>query len=369
MKEKDENSYTEDYSNKNLDVTINSIDKYTKLLESKDHVTIHFDRLNSIYIDINISSFIKINQLMNSYPQETVHFLFKKTQLYTPRSSFHFTRSSIKSDKNGDSPFSSIKLQSSNKKEIIEENINTDIIENNNDNNKDDILMNKLSNKKSRNNNNVISLGNEELIDNIKIEHEMIANNVKRLKLFDSYSDKDNPPKRIKIKTSANPKLVLFKWIYHFYIILSLLIFLHFITFLFSEYNYVIFYKLISLLLIISLAYVGYIGIKYKDSKPPLFIFNDKYLFWVHFSIFIITIFSFTGLITAGGNFKLINCQGIIGYFISLIYVISLIIEGFYAIYYDVIIEDIIWDRNNNNKNKFNDYMDNNLNIQLTEIN
>ena len=55
---------------------------------------------------------------------------------------------------------------------------------------------------------------------------------------------------------------VLFKWLYHFYIILSILTFCHYLTFIFSEYTYAIFSKLIVIILILSLAFVGYIGIK-----------------------------------------------------------------------------------------------------------
>ena len=47
---------------------------------------------------------------------------------------------------------------------------------------------------------------------------------------------------------------------------------------------------------------------------------------------------------------------------------ISLIIEGYYVLYYDVIIEEINWDRNNNRMNVINEYTDNYLNIQLTEM-
>ena len=367
MKEREENSYSEDYSTKNKDITENSVDNFRKFLEKQEYVIVHIEKLNSIYINLNISSFIQINKMIQSYPEETLYFLYKTIEYYTPRNSLHFTRSSIKSNKDANSPFSSVKLQSSKKKSINEEifefnnNINDNEYYHYNDN---DEYLNKFTNKKSRNNN-IITIGNDENIDNIKIENEMIANNVKRLKLFETTSEKDKLPKPKKYKTSADPKLVLFKWLYHFYIILSCIIFVHYITFIFSDYNYAIFYNFISILLIISLAFVGYIGIKYKYSKPPFIIFNDKYLFWVHFIILILTIFSFTGLITAGGNFKLINSQGLFGYFIFLIYIISLIIEGYYAIYYDVIIEEIKWERNN----RFNNYIDNHLNIQLTDIN
>ncbi len=168
-------------------------------------------------------------------------------------------------------------------------------------------------------------------------------------------------------KTTVDKKLVLFKWIYHFYIILSIIILIHYLTYIFSVYNYTNFYKITSLSLIICLALVGYIEIKYKYNQVPFFIFKGKYLFWIHFLILILTILSFSGFLLTGGKFKFINSQGIFGYIIALIYIIALFIESYYCLYYDVIIEEINLDRNNNNK--MNDIIDNNLNIQLTEIN
>jgi hypothetical protein len=45
-----------------------------------------------------------------------------------------------------------------------------------------------------------------------------------------------------------------------------------------------------------------------------------------------------------------------------------LIIEGIYTLYYDVIIEEINFEKAINNKNIINGYIDNKLNIQLTEF-
>ena len=82
-----------------------------------------------------------------------------------------------------------------------------------------------------------------------------------------------------------------------------------------------------------------------------------------------LTIFTFSGLLTAGGHFKFISSQGVLGYIMALLYIISLTIEGIYTIYYDVIIAEINWDRNNNNMNKINEYIDNKLNIPLDDMN
>ena len=369
MKEKEENSYSEDYSSKELNITNNNIDKVRQIIDSKEYVRIHMHKLYSTYININISSYYQIIKMIESYPEENLYFLVNRTELYTPKGSFHFTKSSkssIRNNKEEDSSFSLIKSQSSNKKSIKEEIINTDII--------------KPNTYTPPNINQILTFdGGEENIDNIKIENEIMVNNIKNMQIFSENNDNNNSNniynnKRIslknkkKIKTSADKKLVIFKWLYHYYIILGILIFCHYITFLFSDYNNANFYKIISILLIISLAFVGYIGIKYKYSKAPFFIFKKEYLFWVHFFILVLTIFSFSALLIAGGHFKFVSSQGILGYLISIIYLISLIIEAIYTLYYDVIIEEIIWDRNNNKMSQINEYIDNKLNIQLTDI-
>ena len=364
MKEKEENSYGLDDSLKEVNITNNNIDKFRQILDTKEFVRVNINYLEPIYINMNLSSYYKIIQMLESYPEDNILFVVNKTELYTPKGSFHFSRSSkssIINNKEEDSSFSIIKIQSSHKKSLKEEIINTDILR-----------PNTISG--TSNINKVLPFSNEENIDNIKIENEIMVNNIKNMQLF-SLNEKNNNNKspslknKKEIKISADKKLVAFKWLYHYYIILSIIIFFHYITFIFSDYNYANFYKLIAILLIISLAFVGYIGIKYKYTKAPFFIFNDENkLFWVHFVILILTIFSFGALLTAGGNFKFISSQGILGYLISFIYLISLIIEGTYTLYYDVIIEEINWDRNKNKVSQINEYIDNKLNIQLTDI-
>jgi len=353
MKEKEENSFIDDFSMKEMDISKTSqADKYRQILGSKQFFKIHINKLysNSIYINMNINSYSKINQMCGAYPEEYICFMINKIELYTPSVSNKFSQVSIISNKEEDSSFSNIKLTNSNRKSVKEEIINTDIKKSNTTN------FSKLSK--------LYSLNNEEDID--KIENEMND-------IFSNNSNNENKGALLKnkisnVKTSVDKKLVLFKWLYHYYIILSILIFLHYITFIFSDYNYVIFYKWIAIVLIIFLAYVGYIGIKYKDEKAPLFIFNGNYLFWIHFLILILTILSFSSLLIAGGHFKFLSSQGILGYLISFIYIISLIIEGIYTLYYDVIIEEINFEKAINNKNIINGYIDNKLNIQLTEF-
>ena len=359
MKEKDEDSFSEDRATNQLDVTSNHADKFRQILDSREQVTININHPFQLYININIISYLKIIQMLELYPEERILFLVNEQRFYSQKSMINFseTNSSNLSNKEENSSFSTIKLKNMKKKKLKEEIINTDII--------------KPKSFNSPFTNNFITVGNEENIDNIQIEDEIMINNIKNLQLFSPNPNGhkiENKKIHKKIKTSADKKLVLFKWLYHFYIILSIVIFLHLFTFIFSHYDYANFYKIFSLLLIVSLAVVGYVGIKYKYTKPPFFIFNGPYLFWVHFFILVLTILNFTSLLLAGGQLKLIKTQGFLGYTMSFIYLFSLFIEGIYTLYYDVIIEEINWDRINNNTNKINDYIDNRLNIQLTEI-
>lgn len=348
MKEKDENSHSDDSYTGKLDLTNNRIDVFRQILDSKDNITIHIIKPNDIYINIKNTSYLKIVSMSQIYPEDFLLFFNKEQRLYTPRElSLNFSNNSAISNKELDFSSTPIKFPSSDKKS------------------KEEIINNEKYNNIKH---------SEENIDNIKIENEIMMNNIKNIQLLSLNSNNDNniikkEKKEIKmVKTSADKKLVLFKWIYHFYIILSIIILIHYFSFIFSEFNNSLFYKLISVVLIISLCIVGYIGIKYKYSKPPFFIFNDKYLFWIHFFILILTILTFDAMLSVGGHFIFIKSQGILGYIILIIYILSLIIEGYYVLYYDVIIEEINWDRNNNRMNVINEYTDNYLNIQLTEM-
>ena len=372
MKENDENdiSYSENENNQTeqLDISSNNINIFREILNSREYLKINFNLKSSNIFDninINISSYLSIIQMLQEYPENYIKFIFKEEKFLASNKLLNFSNSnsSILNNKEDDSSF----LQSSKKKISKEESIDNDIIK---------------SNTFAGKNNNFLNLNNEEENDNNKNEEEIMENNLKNVQLFtinqntDMNANINNKKSLLKTKninninkTTADKKLVLFKWIYHFYIILSIIIFIHYLTYIFSDYNYTNFYKISSLALIICLALVGYIEIKYKYTQVPYFIFQGKYLFWIHFLILILTILSFSGFLLTGGKFKFINSQGIFGYIIALIYMISLFIESYYCLYYDVIIEEINWDRINNNNNKMNEYIDNNLNIQLTEIN
>ena len=372
MKENDENSYSDENQTEQLNITSNNINIYREILNSRDNLKINLEKSNpfSDNININISSYLAIIQMLQEYPENYIKFIYKEAKFVTSNKSLKFsnTNSSFINSKEDDESFS----QNSKKNIVKEEIIDTDIIKTNTFGPKNNNYLNVNNN-------------NEENIDNIQIEEEIMINNIKNVQLFSTNPNaipnantninsnkniNNNILKSKKInKTSADKKLVLFKWIYHFYIILSIIFFLHYLTVIFSDYKYSQFYKFMALSLIICLALIGYIEIKYKYVQPPFFIFRGKYLFWLHFLILVLTILSFCGLLLTGGKFKLIKNQGIFGYIMALIYLISLFIESYYCLYYDVIIEEINWDRNNSNNNKMNDYIENNLNIQLTEIN
>ena len=93
MKEKEENSYSEDYSIKELNVTNNNIDKIRRVIDSKDYVRIHISKLESIYINMNISSYYTIIKMSEDYPEQNICFLINRTEFFTPNNSFHFSKS------------------------------------------------------------------------------------------------------------------------------------------------------------------------------------------------------------------------------------------------------------------------------------
>ena len=370
MKESVENSFSDANLTDQLEVESNNINPYREILNSREYLSINLKHFkNSNNININITSYLIIIQMLQEYPEKIVKFIFKEKKLSYSNKHLNFSNSnsSILNNKEESSSFSMIKLQSSKKKKLKEEIINTDIMQTKT---YEGNINNNLFKLDIDNNSEKMQNENEK-----EKEEEKIINNIKNIQLFSANPNtkKNNnehiiKTKKINNKTSADKKLVLFKWIYHFYIILSIIIFVHYLTFIFSDYNYSNFYKISSLALIICSAFVGYIKIKYKYTNPPFFLFKENYLFWIHFFILILTILSLSGFLLAGGKFKFIKSQGIFGYLIALVYIISLIIESFYCLYYDAIIEEINWERNNNNVNKMNDYIDNNLNIQLTEI-
>jgi hypothetical protein len=346
MKERDDSSFSGDYSLKDIQIADNDVEQFRLILGSKDFVSIHLNTLNPIYINIEMHSFLKINQLIQVYPEENIVFMYNKQVLYTPSNSLRISRSSINCSRNRNSSLSD-SFKNENMKNIKEEIINTDIIK---PSNNEKIIFSTPINiqssiEKEIYNNNKYNNNNDEFLNNVKN--------------YQKYKNENDDSKR---------KFILFKWIYHFYLIVGIIILLHYISFINSEYyNNSSLYKWICILLIISLLYVGYIGIKNKNSNEQNFIFKKNNLFKINFFIFAITIISFVGLALVGNYFNFIKGQGIIGYLIGLLYIITLIVEALYIIYYDVIIDILSFEEiKNDNIGEINK---NNLHIQLVDVN
>ena len=363
MKEIDENSFDDNENSiKGKEITNNSIDNYRYIIQNKPTFLIHINKYNfETNININNYSFLKINQMIRAFPEENLVFICNQKILYTPRSSITDSRPSrnskisSSSSRNHSSSVSSNFLRNNNnnnKKNLKEEIINTDIIDNNQN---DNLNIDHLNNNNTK---------NDRIDDDEIIEH---------MRNMDQLRYKSEETKILKKENIINihnsfKKCVIFKWIFHFYLTVGIIIFLHYLTFIFSKYNES-YYKWLCIILVISLTYVGYFGIKYQkinfDEKD--FFFLGINLFWTNFIIFILTIFTMACLFYGGGQFLFIKSQGILGYFIVLIYLITIVVQAIYVIYYDVIIEVISSEEiNNNNINKYNK---NDINIQLVDVN
>jgi hypothetical protein len=368
MKENNENSFSDYDSVKNIEVKDTNIGEIKNILENKENFTVKLTK-SKICININDYSFFTINQMMqNAYPQENILFLYNGQQFYTPRVSLRLSHSSINGSRYSNSSFSST-IKDNNANNIKEEIINTDIQKPNIDN----IINN---NNIYNSNGNIIPDSNENNTNNINNSKEKINldsndNNNEEDKIFllnlRNIQNSHNSGIANKKIDKNNRKFILYKWLFHFYLIVGMIILLHYITFIFSKYNEY-FYRWVCIILIISLFYIGFIGIKNRLSNEKYFLLDGDNLFWTNFYILILTMINFIGLILAGGHFIFIKYQGIIGYLISFVYIITIIIEAIYVIYYDVIIEELTWEKvsNNNINDGFNK---NNLNIQLMDVN
>ena len=341
MKEINERSFSEENSVKEMDISYNKIMEFRKVLQNKDNISIHFNTFDPLYIGIKTYSFLTIMKMMESYPEDNIVFLCNNKILYTPRDSLRLSKSSIN---NNHSSFSS-SFKKENLKHIKEEIINTDITP-------------KNDNDRISNNNN---LNENIIIENINNEEEIeYMNNLKNMKKMNNNKLPDVEKEEI---INRNKKFIIFKWIFHFYLIVGILILLHLISFLLSIYNDY-YYKWICAVLIISLLYVGAFGIKNEIPNEQNMLLCKRNLFRTNFCIFILTIISFVSLISVGGYFQFIKEQGIIGYLIVIIYIITVIVEGIYVIYYDIIIKEISLEKENN-IGDFNKYLD----IQLVDVN
>ena len=339
MKEINESSFSEENSVREMDISYNKIMEYRKVLQNKDSVSIHFNKFNPLYIGIKTYSFLTIIQKMGSYPEDNIVFLRNNIILYTPQSSFRLSKSSINNSLNNNHSSFSSSFKKENLKHIKEEEIiNTDITPKNDNNLNENIIIENNNNKED-------------------IEY---MNNLKNMQRMNKNKTPDVEKEEI---INRNKKFIIFKWIFHFYLIVGILLLLHLISFFLSPYNDY-YYKWVCSALIISLIYVGTFGIKNEIPNELNLFLCKRNLFKTNFVIFILTFISFISLISVGGSFQLIKEQGFIGYLIVFIFIITLIIEGIYVIYYDIIINEISLEKQNN-IGDFNRYLD----IQLVDVN
>ena len=214
MKERDDSSFSGDYSLKDIQIADNDVEQFRLILGKKDFVSIHLNALNPIYINIEMHSFLKINQLIQVYPEENIVFMYNKQVLYTPSNSLRISRSSINCSRNRNSSLSD-SFKNENMKNIKEEIINTDIIK---PSNNEKIIFSTPINIQS-------SIEKEIYNSNNNNNNDAFLNNVKNFQKF--RNENDDKSKR---------KFILFKWIYHFYLIVGIIILLHYISFINSEY-------------------------------------------------------------------------------------------------------------------------------------
>jgi hypothetical protein len=350
MKEREESRTSEEYSIKNKVINNENLEKFREVLQNIDNYSVHLAHGNQNYVNINNYSFMKINQMIQSYPEENIVFLFNKQKFYTPRDSLRLSNSSINKNSNFNSSFSS-SFKNENLKNFKEEIINTDII--------------KPEINKTGNNNKINEILNFDEYDSDKQEDDNYINNIKNIQRSNNNISTDKTHKN-NINNNNKKKFIVYKWIFHFYLLIGIITFLHYISFIFSKYNEYM-YKYVCIVFIICLLYIGYIGIKNRITKENHILLDGDNLFWTNFFVFILTMINFISLVLVGGHFKFIKEQGILGYLIVLIFIIALIVEAIYVLYHDVVIEQILLEKfNNDNIEESNK---NDLNIQLMDVN
>jgi hypothetical protein len=324
------NDNSNNYSIKDIKIHHESFPLFRKVIDSKNYFSIFINKTSEIYINIHKYSFFKISQMINAYPEENIVFKFHHKILLTPH---EISKISIYSN------------SSSLSNSIIEsfENIDKSIGKS----------IDKKIDKESKNN---------KLEKYNDFEHKKYITNKTAINNKDTFIDK-----KVKNNSSLSniikQKLFLFKWIYHFYLISGIVIFLHYISFIVSEYNYISFYKYICIILIICLLYIGYSGVKNLNIKSRNYHYVKKDLFWVNFIILILTMITFIGLGLVGEHFQFVRKQGIIGYLIFIFYLTLIIVEAIYILYFDIINNEIYYIYSLND-NKINE-----LSVQLYNIN
>lgn len=323
--ENDNNDNSNRYSIKDIKIHHDIFPLFRKVIDSKDYFSIYIDnRTSEIYIYIHKYSYFKISQMINAYPEENIVFKFHHKILLTPH---EISKISIYSN------------SSSLSNSIIIENIE-DI---------DKTIDKGPTNNKIENYN--------------SFENKKYISNKDGLNNKDIFIDKNIKKNNSSISNIIKQKLFLFKWIYHFYLISGIVIFLHYISFIVSEYNYISFYKYMCIILIICLLYIGYSGVKNLNFKSRNYNYIKNDLFWINFIILILTMITFIGLGLVGRHFQFVRKQGIIGYLIFIFYLALIIVEAIYILYFDIINNEIYYIC------PLNDNKINELSIQLYNIN
>ena len=325
--ENDNNDNSNRYSIKDIKIHHDIFPLFRKVIDSKDYFSIYIDnRTSEIYIYIHKYSYFKISQMINAYPEENIVFKFHHKILLTPH---EISKISIYSN------------SSSLSNSIIIENIE-DI---------DKTIDKGPTNNKIENYN--------------SFENKKYISNKDGLNNKDIFIDKNIKKNNSSISNIIKQKLFLFKWIYHFYLISGIVIFLHYISFIVSEYNYISFYKYMCIILIICLLYIGYSGVKNLNFKSRNYNYIKNDLFWINFIILILTMITFIGLGLVGRHFQFVRKQGLIGYLIFIFYLALIIVEAIYIffLYFDIINNEIYYIC------PLNDNKINELSIQLYNIN
>jgi hypothetical protein len=310
MKEKENDNSIHDNNNSINEIKIghDNMIELREIINTKKNFIIYINKSHLAYIDFHQKSFKKINQMINSQSEEYVIFLYshRKTIFSSPYCSSKFSRKNI-----------------------------------------------------SIGGNNSSSLSDHSGFDGLyRITEDFHKNQKDR----NNYYSKNNLTKKIITSFNNLDRYFFYKWIYHIYLIIGIILFLHYITFIFSEYNNCDFYKLIGFLFIIYLIFFGYLGIKNKYSNFNIndYVYIRNYLFWLHFLILIMSMISLIALGLIGNKFTFVKRQGIFGFLIILIYITIIIIEIIYIFHFDIINKKIFLSTSNNDISKISE-----LSIQL----
>lgn len=131
------------------------------------------------------------------------------------------------------------------------------------------------------------------------------------------------------------------KLLYFFYLIAGIIIFIQLILlFINSKYKFKSFYLWITIILVIALLYLGYIGVtKFYGVKKNENIYREENydqdsIFWFNFIVLVLTMTSFIFLIKE--HYLEVKGEKIVGLIFISFYLIVLLIEIFALLYFDL---------------------------------